>query len=316
MINYLIYIIFSKEIVLYDKHRHVDPLINSANKKQFVFISMKYLWLSMTIFGKKKLRNRAMFVLINIINPKYIISMNWITKRHCLYYLWVKKKGKDFIVVQHGSYVGGRIFDIAHRYSKCTIMYCWSNYFKETFKNYNRDKNVTFVNYGNTIYNKINRQKLHYESGPIKNILFLPTFMQDEIVIKEFKEFVNRLSSLGCRVDVKQHNYQGKFKALNGLKVVKESIYELLLNKNYDLVISDYSSSLLDAIFFKKKVLYYNCSNYHKDNEYNNYLTNIGEIKPIDITINSLKSLIDIRKQEMLFERLAGGFTENNIINI
>lgn len=312
MINQLLNSLFKKQIILYEKHRHISPIINTINKQDYFFIPLKNVWILFSFFGRGKLRSKVFYVFLKIVNPKFILSVNWISKRQILYYLWAKINNKDFIVVQHGSYVGGKITDNAHKYARCTKMLCWSEYFKLTFEENNIGKKVRFINFGNSVYNCLNRPKEYKEYKKTESILLLPTFMNDDDVFKDYLFFIKKLKKLNYKVTIKQHNFQIKNKPINGFNSINGNIYKLLSERNFDLIISDHSSALLDAIFFKNRVLYYNTSKKNMSNIYSDYFHNLSELELNNLTNNTLESFLNISKQEELFEKLANGHTKNN----
>ncbi len=156
MLNYICKYLLKKEVVLYVLHRQTLPIINNPiNKQKFVFINVMYLWRIFPLPGKYKLKFKIMYLILNIISPKYIIDINWVSKWESLYKVWTKKHQKSkFIVIQHGGYVGGIIKDNAHKYTKCDVFLTWSEYFTNLFKEYNKGKKTEIVTFGNTVYNK------------------------------------------------------------------------------------------------------------------------------------------------------------------
>ena len=127
MVNYILNKVIGKELIMYDRHRNTAPLADDAdNKKYFVFWSLGNFWKCIPLKNKHKLKHRIMYVILSLLNPKYILSMNWISKRESLYKVWTAKNPKSkFVVVQHGGYVGGFVTDIPHRYTKCDDFLTW-----------------------------------------------------------------------------------------------------------------------------------------------------------------------------------------------
>src|SRR5688500_6708095 len=126
MINSVFRFLFGKEIVLINRHRQTVPLLNSEwNRKNFVFIESIYFWRIIPFSSKSKAKYSIMFMILNLVSPRFIIDVNWISKWHSLYFLWCRRHSPSkFIVVQHGLYSAGIVTDAAHRYSKCQVMLC------------------------------------------------------------------------------------------------------------------------------------------------------------------------------------------------
>ena len=314
MFNQFIFFLFNKQIIIYENHRNVAPLLNNFNKHKFIFISANPIWKILTVLGNRKLRDKAVLMVLKIINPIAILSMNWVSNRQHIYYVFAKQKRRDFIVVQHGSYVGGIITDEAHKYAQCTIMLCWSSFFVTTFKQLNPFAITRFIEYGNPVYNMYDRDNFGYTNTPINSILLLPTYMKENHVVERFKDFYHKLVSLGFTVVVGQHNYQKRFNPLGGVVVTDTTSLELLKAKKFDLIISDHSSALLDAIFFKNKILYFNADVENTQNKYSQFLENMASLKTDAISRDMITNLIHIKNQEALFKELAGGYTKDNSI--
>ncbi|MFW5886279.1 MAG: hypothetical protein ACOCUL_00845 [Bacteroidota bacterium] len=191
-------------------------------------------------------------------------------------------------------------------------MYCWSDFYVKTFKNFNFNKSVKFINFGNPIYNHYIRTKFYYKDRKIKNILFLPTLIKKEKIKKEYTKFLCDLNKIGLSVFMKQHPMQNAYGSFDNTNLIKGSIYDLLINQKFDLIISDQSTSLLDAIFFKNKVVFFDPQK--RDNLYSRYLVNVYNASHIGST-ETLISFINIPLQEELLKLLSGYETkQNNLI--
>uniref|UniRef100_UPI004047CFF3 hypothetical protein n=1 Tax=Flavobacterium sp. TaxID=239 RepID=UPI004047CFF3 len=95
-------------------------------KESFTFFDIALIWKYIPFKTSDKRKYRIMYILLNVIKPRYILSMNWQSKRESLYMVWTSKYPKSkFLVIQHGSYVGGYVTDIAHRYAKCDVFLTW-----------------------------------------------------------------------------------------------------------------------------------------------------------------------------------------------
>lgn len=308
--------LFSKDIILYDKHRQTVPVANHPmNQKKYWFVDVGVIWKYIPFKTTDKRKHQVMYVILSLLKPKYIVSMNWISKRESLYKLWTTKNpSSKFIVVQHGSYVGGIVTDIPHRYTKCDVFLTWSTYFVDQFNQYNSQKKVQLISFGNTIYNDLNRAVYTYKNNKNSKILLLPTAL-DHDNIEHFYNLLEKLKNLGFDVFVKQHGKQGtelnpdqtlKFPVIEGVTILRDNLYMLLESNLYDLIISDHSSSLLDAIFYKNKVLYFDPNNNTKGykTNYSNYLTNIFNLYNQIETKDKMYEVISIANQEVLFNNM------------
>lgn len=294
------------------------PIANHPlNKMKYWFVEVNLIWKYIPFKTTDKRKHKVMYVILSLITPKYIISMNWLSQRESLYKVWTKKKSSSkFIVVQHGAYVGGVVIDedIDHRYTKCDIFLTWGTYFVHQFNHYNGKKKVQLVNFGNTIYNNLNRAKYTYKNNKNNKILMLPTALDYEN-IKLFYSLLNKLKELKFDVFVKSHGKQGteldanqtlKFPAMKGVTIIVSDLYTLLEDNDYDCIISDHSSSLLDAVFFKNKVLYFDPNNDTKSykTNYSNYLINIFNLYNQIDTKDKMYEAISIANQEALLSNM------------
>lgn len=323
MVNYILKKVIGKELIMYDRHRNTAPIADHAdNKKYFVFWSLDNFWKCIPLKNKHKLKHRIMYVILSLLNPKYILSVNWISKRESLYKVWTAKNPKSkFIVVQHGGYVGGFVTDIPHRYTKCDVFLTWGEYFVEQFKSYNSKKKVSIVKFGNPIFNDYNRADYKYNEVKSNKILLLPTALDKEN-LEIFNTLINKLRELHLDITVKTHGKQGnneknsdgspKFPKMSNLNCLTGPLYPLLQNNDYDFIISDHSTSLLDAIFFKNKVIYFDPNNKTKGytTHYSKYLVNLFECNFKTLTKEDFYILVSIEKQEKLLENMI--FEGNN----
>jgi hypothetical protein len=263
-----------------------------------------------------------MFLVLNIVGPKYIITQNWISIRESLYCVWTKKHRKSkFIVIQHGAYVGGIITDIAHRYTKCDIFWVWGEYFLDTFDRLNKGKSVRILSLGNPVYNKYERNQFNYKETEVRNILLSPSVF-DSDGLHTLVQLVELLTLLNFNVSIKLHSMQ--FKLNNDLtkislkerlykNILEGELYELLEYQKFDLVISDHSSVILDAIFFKNRVLYFDAFNDTREDKtvYSKYLTNLFREMNSLVRDEQLIDFVSIENQERLFCYMATNITND-----
>ena len=326
MISQVIYFFTKKQIVLYNKHRHTLPIAtNVFNKQKFFFFEIALFWNYIPFKTSDKRKHRVMYLLLNVIKPKYILSMNWQTKRESLYMVWTAKHPQSkFIVVQHGSYVGGFVTDIPHRYAKCDVFLTWGAYFVEQFLKYNNKKKVQMVRFGNPVYNNFNRANFTYKNSNSNKVLLLPTALDNQN-LNQLYILIEKLNQLNFEVVVKTHAFQGnnkfnkdgtfKYPKIKGVNQIKGVLYPILENNDYDFIISDHSSSLLDAIFFKNKVLYFDPNNkvYGYETHYSNFLVNLFDVDFGSISKERFYELLSIEKQEALLNSMI--FSGTNTID-
>jgi len=317
MLNFVCKYILKKDIVLYKPHRQTFPIIsNEINQSNYIFINLYSIWKLIPFSSKNKMKFKVMYLILNIINPKLIIDINWITIWESLYLVWTKNHKKSkFIVVQHGSYVAGVVNDVAHKYTKCDVFLIWGNYFKELFENYNKNKRTQIISFGNPVYNTKNRDNLRYSNNNTGNVLIAPSAINQER-LSFYSDLFKKIEMLGFNVFVKTHAKQGTNKILSGNKisypvlegvnVIDKNLEEVLKKNNFDFIISDHSTSLLDAIFFKNKVLYFSPMNHKEitENHYSKYLVNIFDDYKKFKTKEEIYSLLSIKNQESLFSSM------------
>ncbi len=322
MLDKIVKKLFNKEIVIYNKHRQTLPIVtNLKNKEDFIFINIKYIWRIFPLPGRYKLKFKVVYYLLNIINPKYILDINWINKWQSLYKVWTKKHPESkFIVVQHGSYVGGIVTDKAHRYSKCDIFLTWGDYFTDVFRDYNSNKKTKILSFGNPVYNTLSRSRFDYNTTSTGKILVIPSVISKERKV-HFDSLIYKLNSIGFTVYFKGHKQQEKKGATlnyleNGyIKKINDEISQILKKNDFDFVISDHSTALLDAIYFKNRVLYFSPNgnlNAFENNNYSNFLKNIFNFYTTFKTSQDLNSFVSIPSQELLFSNMI--FEGNNLL--
>jgi len=309
MLNQLTKLFFGKEIILYNRHRVTLPLINNLNTNRYIFIYYLPIWRFTRLFGRNgKLRYRIMAFLLTVISPKIILDINWINKLDCLYYVWCKNhQPSKFIVVQHGFYIGGIITDNAHKYAKCDVILCWGEYSKNEFIRYNKSKKLEIINFGNPIYNLYDRSKITYKQTVGSKILIVPTLVKDTRKLK-IEQLIRNLIILGFDVYVKEHLYQSKLsEKIKAPKTIIGSLYEILISQEFDIVISDTSTTLIDSLYFKNYTLYFSPVGElpeYTENAYSKYMINISEQFMNFTCKNDILKLIDVQKQEELLKTI------------
>jgi len=318
MVNKIIKIISGKDLVLYNRHRQSIPVVNNnINRKKYFFIEVSRFWRMIPYRSHNKRKYRIMFLLLNLLNPRFIIDINWISPYDSVYKLWTKKHtGSKFIVIQHGAYVGGIVTDIAHRYTKCDIFLTWGNYFTQMFKSYNQGKEIQIQSFGNPIYNDFNRQDFKYINIRTNKILLAPSAIKGSR-LKALIILHRKLIQLGFDVSLKEHVFQTKFfEEITEIPKIHGNTFEILRQRKYDLILTDHSTLLLDAIFFKNKVLYFSGPGEIDEYQNNFFTSKLKNYYTELIDVNSKMDVynkVDMKAQETLFENMID--PGNNVLN-
>ena len=309
MIGTILTYFTNKKIIVYNKHRQTLPIIDhEENRSKFLFINIAPVWGWIPFKANNKLKYSVMHFLLEILQPQYIIDINWISRRQALYRTWSKKKSRSkFVVIQHGSYVGGVVTDIAHRYISCDVFLTWGPYFERLFKKYNSNKKCEITTFGNPVYNQYNRVKMSYKNSRVQRILFAPSAMKQER-LTEFYDFIQVLQKLGFEVAYKEHNMQSSmYGPVTGVEKEMKRTMDILERQIYDVIITDHSSFLLDAIHFKNPVIFFAPADIHnsvyQQNKYSEHLTNACPLTELK-SKEEIYHLIDLKKQEELYANL------------
>jgi len=319
-ISGIIYLISKKELILVNPHRQTMPLLkNPENRKNYVFLNVVKIWRIIPFRSSNKMKFRIMYSILNVLHPLLIINVSWISKWDSLYKVWTHHHpGSYFAVIQHGAGIGG--IRTRFKSTKCDLLLTWGDYFSRQYSNDNPGKNVQFISFGNPVYNVYNRDDFKYSNKRSGRILLAPSAVSYES-LDPFISFCNKLEELGFILTLKEHNYQGKkaphfdYPALKGFEKSDEQLYSLLLKRDYDFVVTDHSSALLDIIFFKNPVLFFSPEGSVKEytvNLYSDYLKNAYFNYRTVENMESVYSMLDIEAQERLFsENITPG--SNNI---
>ena len=240
-----------------------------------------------------------------------IITGNWISRYEAFYSIYTAKHPKcKFITVQHGAYVGGNITLSSHKYCRSDIFLTWGSNFSEKFKTLNSLKNIEVIDFGNPLYNAKNRDKYKYQKNKVKRVLIANSGVT-KVGSENLLKLIRKLSRLNIEVHLKMHPHQEKKFGridLSDVKVIRAKQDSRILESNlYDVVISDHSTFLLDAIFYKKKVIYFpqfdRGKDFHK-NLYSDFLD------PLELDffhakngMNCIYDLVSIEAQEALLAK-------------
>lgn len=286
----------SKKLILYEPHRNVNDIVHS-NSEEYLFINISKLlrfFKVLKFIKNKKVYEMSISYVLKILSPDAIISCNWITLNQKLFKLHCKTSHCNFIVVQHGVYIGG-VIKADHRFINCDYFLVWGPFFKQKFDEYNPLKTQKVKLFGNPIYNSISRENFQYPLK-IKKVLFAFSGLIDGNQFYEYEKFALKLCSFGYSVSVKYHNQSThKFK-LDNVQILEGLIYDQI--PNFELVVTDHSTVLLDFIFFKRYVAYFKYDNLNTI--YGDYLPNMSTYEVLNQ--NDLEKYLNINKQEELLE--------------
>ena len=136
---------------------------------------------------------------------------------------------------------------------------------------------------------------------------------------------IKKLRELKFEVVLKEHGKQGtekddkgffKYPSIEGVTKISGDLYSILEYNDFDFIISDYSSSLLDAIFFKNKVLYFDPNNKVNgyQTNYSKYLINLNDEDFSNLSRTRLYELLSVENQEALFNDMI--YLGNNQIDL
>lgn len=317
MINKLIYSLFGKEVIVYNKHRQTLPLLeNKWNREHFYFIDIGVLIKLIPFRSNNKNKFGIILFILKIIGPKFIIDINWISRINLTYYLYCRHNPFcKFIVIQHGIYYGGVISDKAHRYTKCDLFYCWSPYFKSLFQKYNWNKKVNLVVFGNPCYNQFTDR---VEKEVKKDVVLIAPSLVDSNYIKFYTKLAEKLTNMGFEVYFKEHNYQKYYsKSFSTNNKIDGSIYKILQENKFEIVISDQSTALLDAIVYGQNVLHYNPLPKNDTSEeiiYTKYISDLTHKIDTIQSADQLLLLINKKAETQLMEKLMSTGNDNQIV--
>lgn len=226
------------------------PIVeDESNRDDYRFIDYQKIWRLLRIFGKTSSKNKIRFHiycwLLNRIKPKYILEINWIGRLELFHYLYAKKSKKTTtIVVQHGAYQGGLVGDRGHKMLRCSFFWVWSSYWENQFI---LNKGQILVK-GNPIYNKNwnSRTLEHKKSFHNRKML----------VVLSYEDLYYKFEVLIQLLNISEFEYEVKLRKGRNVPVgIKSapnlSVYELFSSGNYDFIITDFSTTAIDAHFFK-----------------------------------------------------------------
>lgn len=297
-------------MVLYNYHRQTIPLVlEEENKRRYIFLKDAFLWRFIPFKSSNKIKFKIIYSILLFLKPAIILDINWINFKGAVYHLWAKKnRPSKFIVLQHGSYIGGIVTDNAHKYAHCDIFLTWGEFFSDQFKMYNYGKEMEVLTFGNSVLNGVDRSKLSYKKAQDRKVLIAPSGIKGSR-LKAVYNLTNRLEDYGFEVFFRQHRFQkSRFQDLNkSIKLDDRPLKEIFLSLDYDFIVSDHSSLMLDAIYSKNRVVFFSAPGEiteYLNNNFTQYLSNI--YYGID-EVNSIEDIYAMPnevKQEMLLDSM------------
>lgn len=306
-----------KPILLYTKHRQTIPILEE-NKKDFILIDFDRLWKFLRIFGKtktSKLRVKVYFLLLKVLKPEVILDINWIGRVAMIHRIYSKKNKVKLLVIQHGFYTGGYISNRFpegrwHKMARCTHFWIWSDYIRsEVSKN-----NANFIINGNPLYNKLVKYRQPYRKiDSVQRILILPTNFDKKEGNKVDKLILlaNKLIHHGFDVFIKFHHLNQIYPQIESVRILGNvDLYEVLYKQEFDLIIADHSTTLLDAMFFNNLVSFCNFHN-SPNTLYEQFLGELN-LETIEEDLLNLNNQHKIERQTSLMNYLGFNNEYNN----
>ncbi len=304
-----------RRLILYHPHRQIDPIIRSLKDLGFLCINALNIWRLIPVKSDNIIKFKIISVILYVLRPRAVLTPNWISRYETFYKIWSDSHSHfKFLVVQHGGYVGGVVTSDSHRNVKCSHFLVWGDHFYRLFRRYNYNLGKEIIIFGNPVYNQKNREQFSYSNLEIKKILIVNSGVVDSD-LSTLRGAIVALQLRGYIVRVKFHPHQRrKFGDTVGFDVEDQNLYQILENSLYDVYLVDHSTSLLDAIYFKQKVLFFpqlSRSEIFYLNEYSRFLSIISLGK---LENSELSELVDVHSQEKLFQHMITTFSTNRHI--
>ncbi len=180
-----------------------------------------------------------------------------------IHHLYSKRYNVKLVAVQHGFYTGGHISNRFpegrwHKMARCTHFWIWSDCIKgEVVEN-----RANFMVNGNPWYNKFFDSRQPYRKiERVETILILPTNFEktEGKKVEKLVHLVRILTTSGFKVSIKFHHLNEIFPQMEHVNILENiDLYSVLLKQEFDLVIADHSTTLLDALFFNNFVSFCN----------------------------------------------------------
>jgi hypothetical protein len=291
-------------LIIYKRHRQTLPLLRTNGDCFFIDINklLKFIPFKSDNINKY----RVLYFILKILNPKLIVDINWTSRHHLLFKVYAKRNNIKFVVIQHGTYVAGICTVDSHKYIVSDEFWVWGDYFKDHFAQYNSKQKIRV--FGNPVFNEVSREKFDYvASSGIKNILLAPSLLASKEEIESYKKLFIKLKSLGYNVYSKFHYKQNNIPVEFSDSLLQGDLTKALILESIHVVISDISTAIIDSIFAKKYVILFTVNTEYRkllQLNYANYLPAFYSISSIELQLDNLRSLVDVKPQELLFQKL------------
>jgi hypothetical protein len=209
------------------------------------------------------------------INPEAALCINWIGITHQFIRSWCRANNKSFMVLQHGIHSGG-VISPAERIIDADIFFCWGEEMKKSFTSaYSGNKKCIKI-VGNPVYDKIINSNqssdidLLSRNGQSYQILIAPSggslLFRDyeKIFWDEIEQVILKFPEI--KWSIKLHNLflfkdeiKNRFEKL-GVNIIEGgNIFDTM--KNCQLVVTNISTTALDAMVMQKSVIIFNLLN-------------------------------------------------------
>lgn len=321
MLNELLKKLTGKDIIIFNRHRNSVPLLNAKNRQHFFFWNSWWLVKGSAVFGRQsKLRYRMLALFLDFIGPHAILDINWTTRHHDLFHAWCRRNRRRFIVFQHGSHIAGVICDIREKYVNCTTFLVWGEHFRRLAEHDNPENDFECLVFGNPVYNEVERGCINY-SKSLGNRVLVAVSVMEGARLEALSAFLRKLATVGCRITVREHNLQARISTpIEGFRKTVAPLYQLLSTQQFDVVLTDISSAMLDAIFYKNRVVFFSPPGddpAFTKNVYSCFLPNLANRADDIGSFSDLCRHIDISQQEELLQQMvAVSGTDNRLDNL
>ena len=211
---------------------------------------------------------------------------------------------------------------ISEKYIGCNTFLVWGEHFKKLVEGNNPGKAFDCIVFGNPVYNEVDRSQVSYKKDPGNRLLVAVSVIKCKR-LEKLDRFLKQLNLAGFEVTVKEHNFQARMsEPINGFNKTNTGLYDLLLSQEYDIVLTDVSSSMLDTILLKNRAVYFSPEGenpVYTDNVYERFLDNVathGRAESIQ-SVEDLCRFVEIGRQEELLHHMAATEgTDNRIDNL
>ena len=209
------------------------------------------------------------------ISPNAALCINWIGIIHQFIRSWCRANNKPFIILQHGIHSGGVISPL-ERIIDADVFFCWGEEMKKSFTSAYSGNKKRIKIVGNPVYDKITNSNqvsdadLLSKNGQSYQVLIAPSggslLFRDyeKIFWDEIEQAILKFPEI--KWSIKLHNLflfkdeiKNRFEKL-GVNIVEGgNIFDTM--KNSQLVVTNISTTALDAVVMQKPVIIFNLLN-------------------------------------------------------